>query len=413
MNERMVLSSGHADRPAIRANEARPDKEKPTSAFAFRQSTSTLIPAQNGNRDRPCAGPVREEIAMVLHRIVVVVSTFAVSATAVLAQNVSTDQGREIPAYTLPVPEDISPEMRPLVAAAPAPWDIHPKSIAEWKELVTKVAAPAKTLLPAMREKLGVKLEQATIGGVNVFVLTPQTIAPENQNRVFIHFHGGAYVLNPGEPGTREGTLMAGFGRAKVISVDYRTSSDAPYPAALDDSVAVYRELLKTVPPQRIAVFGTSTGGALTMALVLRARQEGLPLPAAIAPGSPWSDMTKTGDTFYSHNMVDNFQVSYDGYLKDSAYLYANGRDLKDPMLSPIYGDLKGFPPTILISGTRDLFLSLTVRTHRKLRRAGVEADLQVFEGLSHAQYTINPGAPETLEAFEEIARFFDRHMQR
>jgi epsilon-lactone hydrolase len=158
---------------------------------------------------------VREEIAMVLHRIVVVVSAFAVSATAVPAQTLSTDQGREIPAYTLPVPEDISPEMRPLVAAPPAPWDIHPKSIAEWKELVSKVAAPAKTLLPAMREKLGVKLEQATIGGVNVFVLTPQTIAPENQNRVFIHFHGGAYVLNPGEPGTREGTLMAGFGRAR------------------------------------------------------------------------------------------------------------------------------------------------------------------------------------------------------
>jgi len=176
---------------------------------------------------------------MVLHRIAVV-SAFAVSATAVLAQTASPQQGREIPAYTLPVPEDISPQMRALVAAPPAPWDIHPKSIAEWKELVAKVAAPAKTLLPAMREKLGVKLEQATIGGVNVFVLTPQTIAPENQNRVFIHFHGGAYVINPGEPGTREGTLMAGFGHAKVISVDYRTSSDAPYPAALDDCVAVY-----------------------------------------------------------------------------------------------------------------------------------------------------------------------------
>ena len=80
--------------------------------------------------------------------------------------------------------------------------------------------------------------------------------------------------------------------------------------------------------------------------------------------------MTKTGDTFYSHNLVDNFQVSYDGYLKDAAELYANGHDLKDPMLSPIYADLRGFPPTILTSGTRDLFLSLTVRTHRKLRRA-------------------------------------------
>jgi acetyl esterase/lipase len=264
-----------------------------------------------------------------------------------------------------------------------------------------------------MREKLGVTQEQATIAGVNVFILTPQTIAPENQNRVFIHFHGGAYVLQPGEPGTREGILMAGFGHAKVISVDYRTSSDAPYPAALDDCVAVYRELLKTVPPQKIAVFGTSTGGALTMALVLRARQAGLPLPAALGPGSPWSDMTKTGDTFYSHNLVDNFQVSYDGYLKDAALLYANGHDLKDPMLSPVYADLTGFPPTILTSGTRDLFLSLTVRTHRKLRRAGVDAALQVFEGLSHAQYTINADAPETREAFEEIARFFDRHMER
>jgi monoterpene epsilon-lactone hydrolase len=312
---------------------------------------------------------------MVLDRIAVM-SAFAAWATVLLTQTVSAEQGREIPVYTLPVPEDISPEMRPLVAAPPGPWDIHPKSIGEWKELVAVVAASAKTVLPVMREKLGVKLEQATMGGVNVFVLTPQTIAPENQN----HFHGGAYVLNPGEPGSREGTLMAGFGRAKVISVDYRTSSDAPYPAALDDCVAVYRELLKTVPPQRIAVFGTSTGGALTMALVLRARQEGLPLPAAIAPGSPWSDLTKTGDTFYSHNLVDNFQVSYDGYLKDSAYLYANGRDLKDPMLSPIYGDLNGFPPAILTSGTRDLFLSLTVRTHRPRRRgsrsAGVRGSL-------------------------------------
>jgi acetyl esterase/lipase len=317
-----------------------------------------------------------------LLRIIAVGAAFMLSVTGCLSQTATIEQLREIPGYSLPVPDDISPEMRALVGAPPAPWDIHPKNIAEWKELVAKVAAPAKTLLPAMREKLGVKLEQTSMDGVNVFVLTPQTIAPENRNRVFLHFHGGAYVLNPGEPGTREGTLMAAFGRAKVISVDYRTSSDAPYPAALDDCVTVYREHLKLFP-RRTLLFGTSTGGGLTMALVLRAKQEGIPLPAAIAPGSPWSDLTKIGDTFYTHNLVDNFQVSYDGYLKDSAYLYANGRDLKDPMLSPIYGDLHGFPPTILTSGTRDLFLSLTVRTHRKLRRSGVEAALQVCHMLN------------------------------
>src|SRR6516164_6914579 len=106
---------------------------------------------------RHCASSAREEVTMLLHRIAIV-PAFVVSTTAVLAQTVGTERGREIPAYALPVPDDISPQMRPLVAAPPAPWDIHPKSIAEWKELVAKVAAPDKTLLPVMREKLGVKL---------------------------------------------------------------------------------------------------------------------------------------------------------------------------------------------------------------------------------------------------------------
>lgn len=318
---------------------------------------------------------------------------------------------REIPARTLRAPDTVSPEMRAMVAAPPPPWDIHPKNNKEWADLVAAGVARNKALLPGMRERLGVSLEPVTLGGVPAFILTPKEIAPENRNRVFLHFHGGGYVLNPGEAGTREGTLMAGFGRGKTISVDYRTAPEHPYPAALDDCVAVYRELLKSVPAKNIGVVGTSTGGGLAMALVLRAKQEGLPLPGAIAPGSPWSDLTKTGDTFYTNELVDNFQVSYDGWLADAAKVYAGGRDLKDPMLSPIYGDLAGFPPAILTSGTRDLFLSLTVRTHRKLRQAGVVAELQVFEAISHAQYSTNASAPETKEAFEEIARFFDQHL--
>ena len=151
-----------------------------------------------------------------MFRCITIAAGLAVLATTgCLAQNSANEQGRDIPGYFLPLPDDISPEMRPLVAAPPAPWDIHPKNIQEWKELVAKVAGPAKTLLPAMREKLGVQLEPITIAGVKAFVLTPRIITPENQNRVFLHFHGGAYVLNPGEPGTREATLMAAFGRAK------------------------------------------------------------------------------------------------------------------------------------------------------------------------------------------------------
>ena len=236
---------------------------------------------------------------------------------------------------------------------------------------------------------------------------------PENHDRLLVHVHGGGYVLGPGEAGNREAILMARYGRMKVISIDYRMPPDFPYPAALDDAMAVWRELVKTNDPKKMAIFGTSTGGGMTLAMVLRAKAEKLPLPAAIAPGTPWSDMTKTGDSYFANEMVDNVLVSNDGWLGDAAKLYANGHDLKDPLLSPVYGDFHGFPPTVLTTGTRDLFLSNTVRVHRKLREVGVEAVLNVFEGQSHAQYLASPYAPETKEALGEIAQFFDAHLAK
>jgi acetyl esterase/lipase len=151
----------------------------------------------------------------------------------------------------------------------------------------------------------------------------------------------------------------------------------------------------------------------MTLAMVLRAKAEGLPIPAAIAPGTPWSDMTKTGDSYFTNDMIDNVLVSNEGWLGDAARVYANGHDLKDPMLSPIYGDLHGFPPTILTTGTRDLFLSNTARVHRKLREAGVEADLLVFEGMSHAQYLFAADAPESKEHFAEVSAFFERFLEK
>ena len=151
----------------------------------------------------------------------------------------------------------------------------------------------------------------------------------------------------------------------------------------------------------------------MTLALVLRAKQENLPLPGAIAPGTPWSDMTKTGDSYFTNEGIDNLLVSYDGWLKQAAELYADGHDLKDPMLSPVYGDVTGFPPTFLTSGTRDLFLSNTVRMHQKLRQAGVKADLMVFEGMSHAMYYLLPAeTPETVFHFKELGRFFDENLK-
>jgi len=320
---------------------------------------------------------------------------------------------RTVPGRAIPVPNTASPELQATIAApyrVPA-WNANPKSPAEWKELINKLAAAGAPARQEAREKLGVTIEPTVIGGVKAFVLSPKEMPPANRNRLLVHVHGGGYVYNPGEAGTGEATLMAGYGGFKVISFDYRMPPDHPYPAAMDDAMAVWKEAIKLQDPRNMAIFGTSTGGGMTLAMILRAKQEGLPLPAAIAPGTPWSDLTETGDSYKTNEWLDNVLVSYSGYLSHAAKLYANGHDLKDPQLSPIYGDFSGFPPAILTSGTRDLFLSLTVMTHRKLRRAGVEAELQVFEGMSHAQYNFDPYAPETKETFTEIARFFDRHL--
>jgi epsilon-lactone hydrolase len=322
---------------------------------------------------------------------------------------------REVPAKDIPVPTaDVSPQEQALVGAPLPPyWNDHPRDAAEWKALINMRAEVINKTLPGLREKFGVKSEQVTIAGVNCYILTPNGIPEQNRDRLLVHVHGGGYVFAPGEAATREAILMAGFGKFKVISIDYRMPPDFPYPAALDDAMAVWKEVVKTNDPKKMAIFGTSTGGGMTLAMVLRAKAEALPLPAATAPGTPWSDMTKTGDTFYTNEKVDNILVSNDGWLGDAAKLYANGHDLKDPQLSPIYGDFTGFPPTILTSGTRDLFLSNTVRVHRKLRQAGVVADLHVFEGQSHAQYAGDPAAPETKEHFGELMAFFDKYLAK
>lgn len=304
--------------------------------------------------------------------------------------------------------------MRAIIAKPLNPiWNVVPRTAAEWKKLVAENAKEAAPTISAMRAALHVRTEPTTIAGVKAYIVTPQTIAPANRNRVLIYFHGGGFVLRPGEAGLAEAIEMAGFGRYKVISVDYRMTPDFPYPAAMDDAMAVYRDTLKTTRAKNIGIFGTSAGGNIALVMVLRAKAEKLPLPGAIAPGTPWSDMTKTGDSYFTNDGIDNVLVSNDGFWGAAAKLYANGRDLKEPQFSPINADLHGFPPTILTSGTRDLFLSNTVRVHRKLRQAGVEAQLQVFEGLSHAQYYRDITAPETIDYNNEVARFFDKHLGR
>ena len=259
-----------------------------------------------------------------------------------------------------------------------------------------------------MADRLHVAIEPSTIDGVKVYILTPADIPPQNRNRLLVHVHGGCYVLGPHLAAVPEALQVAGISHIKTISVDYRMPPEAYFPAALDDAMTVYKAATTMVPPQNLGVFGSSAGGALTLEMMLRAKAAGLPMPGAIAPGTPMADATNAGDTFQTNALVDNVLVSPNGFCDAATKFYAHGHDLADPMLSPIYGDMHGFPPTILTSGTRDLLLSNTVRTNQKLREAGVETRLQVFEGQAHAQFYRDDRIPEDHFAITEIAAWFD-----
>jgi epsilon-lactone hydrolase len=202
----------------------------------------------------------------------------------------------QVPAKTLPVPRDVSPEMQRIIAAPRNPnWNILWKTGEEWRAAANTQAAKTMQTLPAMRERLHVTTQPGTIGGVRIYTVTSNTILPEHRDKLLLHVHGGCYVLFPGESGTGEAILMAGLGHFKVVSVDYRMPPEGYFPAALDDAMTVYKEALKTHDPKNIAVFGTSAGGALVLEMMLRARQMGLPMPGAIAPGTPMADVTKNG----------------------------------------------------------------------------------------------------------------------
>ena len=331
-------------------------------------------------------------------------------APAAVAQ--TTLAPRVVPAKTIPVPSDVSPQLQAVIAQPLTNgWNTPPTTPEGWKQLSDRLDIGIAAQVGPMAQRLHVKIEQGTIDGVKVYRVTPETIPARNARRLLVHLHGGCYVLNGNEAALTEAVLMAGISHMRVISVNYRMPPDAYYPAALDDAMTVYKAALEMTNPKDIGVFGSSAGGALTLEMMLRAKQEHLPMPGAIAVGTPMADLVDQGDSAQTNALVDNVLVSPNGFCEAAAMFYAHGHDLADPMLSPLNGDFHGFPPAILTTGTRDLLLSNTVRTHQKLLQSGVKADLLVFEGMSHAQYTRDDRIPEDRQAFTEISAFLDHHL--
>src|SRR3546814_711910 len=267
--------------------------------------------------------------------------------------------------------------------------------ISDWSSDVCSSDRPMMAGLP-------VEISDGGVGGVRVFRAGPTGGADEGR-RVFLDMHGGALAYLGGT-GCR---MMAGFMALRVgmpvVSVDYRMPPDHPFPAGLDDCVAVYRALLTEYGADAIVIGGSSAGGNLAAATILKARDEGLSLPAGAVLLSPEVDLTEGGDSFSTNLGIDTV---LSGSLMALNRLYAASVPLDDSYVSPLFGDFaQGFPRSFIQSGTRDLFLSNAVNMHRALRRAGVEAHLHVFEAMPHGGFF---GAPEDEEVGVEIRRFLE-----
>jgi monoterpene epsilon-lactone hydrolase len=317
---------------------------------------------------------------------------------------------------TLPPPAGASDTMRDSIADTPQPdpavMQIDPQNEAEWFAVIEQMDAEKAEAVHALREQLSVSVEQDKIEGISVYHVAPAEVDPRHEDHLFVYVHGGAFVLNAGEAGLSEPILLAHRSKMRVLAIDYRMPPRYPAPAGRDDAVTVYQHLLKGHAASSIAFGGTSGGGNLAMATVQRLIELGLDVPGALYLGTPGTDMSKTGDSWYANDGIDRILATYDGFVEAASRLYAGGRDLKDPLVSPHYGDVDGFPPTLLVTGTRDLLLSNTARTHIKLREAGVLADILVYDGTSHGDYIFVVDSPESLHAYAELNAFLLQHLQ-
>ncbi len=320
-----------------------------------------------------------------------------------------TSPSLDVPARTIGLPSHLSPEAQAQLAhgtMSNPPWPA-PDDIPAWKALIASMDEIGFAGLSMLSQHVAASVEEIDAEGVRVFVITPEGIAADDRS-VYMDFHGGAMLWGGGDSCREMGKITAAMMGAKVWAVDYRLPPDHPFPAPLDDCVTAYRALLRQTAPEHIILGGASAGGNFTAATILRARDEGLPLPAAAVLMTPEIDLTECGDSFRTLLGID---TALTASLMPANRLYAGGHDLGDPYVSPLFGDFtKGFPPTLLQSGTRDLFLSNTVLMHRALRRADIEAELHIFDAATHVMFM---AGPESDDRTREIRRFVDRYWQR
>jgi monoterpene epsilon-lactone hydrolase len=326
---------------------------------------------------------------------------------------------QEPPAMDKPfvrVPDTVSAEARKYLESLPDPATIAawPAAdyVAGWKRLWTASEAASEPKVRATLKRYEPAVEERKLGGVPVLDVKPK--GWKDNGQVLVHAHGGAYALNSARSRLQTSAPAADATGLRVISIDYTVAPTGKWHKVTDEVLAVLDGLEKDGHKMKnIAVFGESAGGALVAGSVLKMRDKKLEMPAAVVLWSPWADITDRGDSAITLKNFDPNHL-YARHLKPAADAYADPRDQKHPYVSPVYGDYaKGFPPTLIQAGTREIFLSHAVRQYRAIDDGGGMAVLDLYEGMPHI-FQVRPemaDAPETKAALKKMTAFLRQHL--
>uniref|UniRef100_UPI0035C9621E alpha/beta hydrolase n=1 Tax=uncultured Sphingomonas sp. TaxID=158754 RepID=UPI0035C9621E len=302
---------------------------------------------------------------------------------------------------TWPMPDTVSPEGRAMATAmgkTVLPNPLPP--VALQRQMLDGMQA---AMSAPMLKKYDVRVEAATIAGVPVRIVYPKGVTSYAKRPVLLNLHGGGFTVDSGS--LTETIPIAALTGLPVVAVLYRLAPEHPFPSALDDALAVYQALEKGRAPSQIAVYGTSAGAVLGGELLAKLTSLNRPMPAALGFFSGSADLSTSGDSESWMPLPTGEKT-----LAASIAGYIGKTDRADPILSPLHSDLSRFPPTLLVSSTRDVLLSATSIFGRALIEKGVDARLVVFDGLPHAFWAYMP-IPEADQANALMAKFLKSHL--
>jgi monoterpene epsilon-lactone hydrolase len=250
-----------------------------------------------------------------------------------------------------------------------------------------------------------ISVERVTIEGIPAeWLLAPNAL----DDRVFLYLHGGAYIMGSCNTHRNLASKLSRSTSARVLVPEYRLAPENPYPAAIEDAVAVYRSLISTgINPDKIVIGGDSAGAGLTMATLLTLKEAGDSLPALTVLMSPWTDMEGTGESMETRAEVDPWLTPEAS--RATPVLYIRNLDLRHPLVSPIYADLAGLPPMLVHVGNDEILLSDSARLVDRARAAGVEVTFKVWDDMWHVFQTFQ--IPEAKQSIDEIGDFVVKHL--